>query len=529
MANQFKILGLRSKRSPVFASQMVATSQPLAVQAGIRTMEIGGNAADAAISVAATLTVVEPTMNGIGSDAFAIIWDGTQLHGLNASGKSPALWSPDKFSGNKDMPKFGWNSVTVPGAVSGWVEISKRFGNLPFEKTLEPAIQYARNGFHISPTVFLQWANQAPSLADQPGFSDVFMPGGKIPKIGDLFKNIDQANTLEMIGSSQGKSFYTGETAKAMVEHCQTHGGYMSLNDLENHRAEWIGTYSLMYRDYDIHEMPPNTQGISVLIALGILNNFDLKNYPENSAMSIHLQIEAIKIAFVETYKNISDLNSIIFNPKKMLDNSFLKKRSQDIDMNKSSTYHSTDFSLSDTVYLTTSDKNGMMISMIQSNYSGFGSGIVVPGTGVSMQNRGSSFSLDPNHPNRISGGKKPFHTIIPGFVMCNNKPLISFGVMGADMQPQGHVQILVKMLDYGYDVQGAADALRWKVTTSGEIDMEDGFPDKTIEELRAKGHRIRICPFGSLQFGASQIIRKIKTGYVGGSEPRRDGMAAGI
>ncbi len=517
-----------ARRSPVLAKQMVATSQPLAAQVGLQTLLQGGNAADAAVATAAMLTVVEPTMNGLGSDAFAIVSNDGELYGLNASGKSPAAWSPARFAGLSEMPSLGWESITIPGAVSGWVELSKRFGVLPFEQLLQPAVRFAREGFHVSPIVAKQWHAQASNLINQPGFKSTFLIDGKPPREGDLFKNPQQSKTLEQIALTIGKSFYCGDIAKKIVADCQAHGGAMEMADFTHHKATWVKPISIEYRGYTIHELPPNGQGISALVALGILNHFDLAAMGEKSADSIHVQIEAMKLAFADTYSFVSDLNTMPFDYKLMLDRNYLKKRYESIDMYKASTFLAGNPVSSDTVYLTTADKNGLMVSFIQSNYKGFGSGVVAKNTGVSLQNRGSGFSLKSGHPNLVAGAKRPFHTIIPGFVSSKNKPFMSFGVMGGDMQPQGHIQMIIKTMDFKHDVQQAADAPRWKITQNGEIIMEEGIPVSIMEDLVHRGHNIKVLPYGSLEFGATQLIRRLEAGYIGGSESRRDGLVAG-
>src|SRR5277367_6245766 len=374
-------------RKPVLASNAVCTSQPLAAQAGLRMLADGGNAVDAAMATAIALTVVEPVSNGIGSDAFAIVWDGQQLHGLNASGRSPAAWTPEYFGGN-EVPALGWNSVTVPGAVSAWVELHAKFGKLPFDRLFEPAISYGRNGFLLSPTIAEQWAAQVPLFEPQPGFAEVFMPGGRAPKPGELVTLPDHATTLETIAATNGEAFYRGELAAKLEAHAATSGGVMRASDLAAHRADWVGTIQADYRGYTVHEIPPNGQGIVALIALGILEHFDMTSLPVDSADSVHLQIEAVKLAFADAQAYVSDIDHMTVRPEGLLDKEYLRERARLIDPNRAEPA-SAGTPRGGTVYLTAADASGVMVSMIQSNYMGFGSGVVVPGTGISLKPRG--------------------------------------------------------------------------------------------------------------------------------------------
>ncbi|HWQ39401.1 MAG TPA: gamma-glutamyltransferase family protein [Burkholderiales bacterium] len=518
-----------SRRSPLFARNVVATSQPLAAQAGLRMLTAGGNAVDAALATAIALTVVEPTMNGIGSDAFAIVWDGKSLYGLNASGRAPAAWSLSRFDGRSRMPTEGWDSVTVPGAVSGWVALSERFGRLPFETLFEPAISYAESGFLVSPVVAYQWQVQAPRLKDQPGFARAFLPNGQPPAVGQVFLHPDQARSLSEIARSRGESFYRGVLAQRIVESSTHCGGAMTLQDLAAHRADWVEPLQQEYRGYRVHELPPNGQGIAALVALGILGHFDLAAFPVDSADSVHLQVEAMKLAFADAYRHVADPQAMQLPVEAMLDRGYLRSRARLIDRGRAGKFTPGSPLSSDTVYLCTADRDGIMVSLIQSNYMGFGSGVVVPGTGISLQNRGAGFILQPGHPNVVAGGKRPFHTIIPGFISRDGVPVMSFGLMGADMQPQGHVQMVVRFADYAQNPQAAADAPRWKVTSGGELLLEESFGDAVAAELARRGHRVVRMPRGSLEFGAAQLIWKLVDGYVAGSEPRRDGQAVGF
>src|SRR5277367_6446099 len=419
-------------RKPVLASNAVCTSQPLAAQAGLRMLADGGNAVDAAMATAIALTVVEPVSNGIGSDAFAIVWDGQQLHGLNASGRSPAAWTPEYFGGN-EVPALGWNSVTVPGAVSAWVELHAKFGKLPFDRLFEPAISYGRNGFLLSPTIAEQWAAQVPLFEPQPGFAEVFMPGGRAPKPGELVTLPDHAVTLEKIAATNGEAFYRGELAAKLEAHAAANGGVMRASDLAAHRADWVGTIRADYRGYTIHEIPPNGQGIVALIALGILEHFDMASFAVDSADSVHLQIEATKLAFADAQAYVSDIDHMPVSPDRLLDKGYLQQRAALID-SKRAKPASAGTPRGGTVYLTAADASGVMVSMIQSNYMGFGSGVVVPGTGIALQNRGADFAVQQGHPNQVGPGKRPYHTIIPGFLTKDGAPVMSFGVMGGPM-----------------------------------------------------------------------------------------------
>ena len=518
-----------SRRMPVLARNVVATSQPLAAQAGLRMMLKGGNAADAAIATAITLTVVEPVMNGIGSDAFALLWDGRKLHGLNACGRAPGGWTPQRFAGRTDMPTEGWDTVTVPGVVSAWAAVSKRFGKLPFADLFEPAIGYARNGFPVSPVVASQWLAQVPRLGDQPGFAHAFLRDGRPPRAGETFRFPAQADTLEDIARSGGESFYRGALAAKIAAFSAACGGALAADDLAAHRADWVEPVSQNYRGHALHEIPPNGQGIAALIALGILEHFDLGSLPPDSADSFHLQIEAMKLAFADVYRYVADPTAMNVGSAGLLDPAYLASRAKLIDKHRAQTVSHGMPPASGTVYLTAADAQGMMVSYIQSNYMGFGSGVVVPETGISLQNRGSAFSLQPGHPNRVAGGKRPFHTIIPAFLSRDGTPVMSFGVMGADMQPQGHLQMAVRLLDYGQNPQAAADAPRWKVTRDGGVLLEQAVSEKLASELAQRGHHVTRAAAGSTEFGAAQLILKVDGGYVAASEPRRDGQAVGF
>jgi gamma-glutamyltranspeptidase / glutathione hydrolase len=519
-----------SQRMPVLARNVVATSQPLAAQAGLRMLLQGGNAVDAAVAAAIAATVVEPVANGIGSDAFAIVWDASRLHGLNGSGRSPAAWSPQRFVGRNAMPSTGWESVTVPGAVSAWAELSTRFGKLSFEHLFKPAIDYARHGFPVSPTIARQWATQAEPLCEFPGFVSGFLRNGSAPKAGEIFSFPEQADTLEQIATTHGEAFYRGELANQIVADAQRHGAALGCEDLATHRPVWVEPIQHGYRDYTVHELPPNGQGLGALIALGILEHLEMKTLGVDTADSIHAQIEATKLAFADVYTFVADPAAMQVDCRDFLNKKYLARRARMIDMARAQWPGSGTPRSEGTVYLTTADAGGMMVSFIQSNYRGFGSGVVVPKTGISLNNRGSGFSLQPDHPNRVAGSKLPFHTIIPGFVTRDGKPAMSFGVMGANMQPQGHVQLLVRLADYGQNMQSASDAPRWKITEDqAEVMVEAGFDSAVLDELVARGHRLIHAPRDSTDFGAAQIIQRLDDCYLASSERRRDGQAVGF
>jgi len=466
---------------PILADNIVATSQPLASQAGLQMIKNGGNAIDAAIAAAITLTVVEPTMNGIGSDAFVILWDGKEIIGLNASGRSPAAWTPELFSHYQMMPLLGWESVTVPGAVSAWFELSKRYGQLSFKELFEPAIKYAEKGFLVSPITAQVWQYSINSYEKYiPNFKEkhfefynAFIRNGEAPQPGTLFEFPAQAQTLKLIAETEGEAFYSGSLAKKIVRFAEKTGGYLTLKDLENHKATWEHSLNIDYEGITLHEIPPNGQGLAALIMLGILKKFDLNSYEPDSPESLHLQIEAMKLAFADVHRYVSDPISLEFDPISFLDSEYLKKRADMIDLNKAKRYKAGIPKNGETVYLTTADSEGNMVSYIQSNYAGFGSCIVVPNTGISLQNRGNGFSLEEGHPNQVGPSKRPFHTIIPGFVTKKGKPLMSFGVMGGAMQPQGHTQLMIRIFQYGQNPQAALDAPRWQFSRDKKVFLE--------------------------------------------------------
>jgi gamma-glutamyltranspeptidase/glutathione hydrolase len=530
-----------STRLPVFARNVVSTSHPLAAQAGLRMLWQGGNAVDAAIAAAAAITLTEPVSCGLGSDAFCILWDGQHLHGLNASGTAPQAWTPDYFKQKygadaQTPPKRGIDSVTVPGAVASWVAMSERFGKLPFEDLLQPAIEIAERGYLLPVVVQQKWAAATPELRSQPGFADNFLPWGRAPNVGELFKFPAAAKGLRAIAKSKGEAFYGGEIAQAIERFSKEHGGSLTARDFANYKAEWVTPISQNYRGYTLHEIPPNGQGIAALIALGILENFDMASLPVDGVDSQHLQIEAMKLAFADVYRYVAEPSAMEVTPAQMLDPAYLKQRAQLIDLQRAQNFGAGNPVKGGTIYLSTADENGMMVSFIQSNYMGFGSGCVEPKFGISLQNRGHGFSLNAqglNSANVVAPGKRPFHTIIPAFLSKDGQPVMSFGVMGANMQPQGHMQTLVRMLDYGQNPQAACDAPRWRYNAGLEINVEASLNADTANGLQARGHQVGVINDSYQDFGAGQFIWRAGDpkveGYVVASDARRDGLAAGF
>ncbi len=530
-----------STRLPLFARNIVSTSHPLAAQAGLRMLQKGGNAVDAAIAAAATITLTEPVSNGLGSDAFCILWDGQQLHGLNASGPAPASWTPDYFHrkyGNdtKTPPKRGFDSVSVPGAVAGWVALSERFGKLPFADLLEPAIEVAERGYLIPVVVQQKWAAATPELQSQPGFAQSFLPWGRAPNVGELFRFPAAARGLRAIAQTKGQALYGGEIAEAIEKFAAQNGGSITAKDLAAYKPEWVEPIAQSYRGYTLHEIPPNGQGIAALIALGILSNFDLAAMPVDGVASQHLQIEAMKLAFADVYRYVADPHHMDVTPDQMLDPAYLASRAKLIDLKKAQNFQAGNPVKGGTIYLTAADENGMMVSFIQSNYMGFGSGVVEPTYGISLQNRGHGFSTDlagTNRANLVAPGKRPFHTIIPAFLTQDGQPVMSYGVMGGNMQPQGHMQTLVRMLDYGQNPQAACDAPRWRFNAGLNINVEAAMNADTVNGLKALGHELDVINDSYQDFGAGQFIWRMGDpaveGYLAASDPRRDGLAAGF
>lgn len=521
-------------RNTVYSKNgMVATSQPLAAQAGLDILKNGGNAIDAAIASAACKTVVEPTSNGIGGDAFAIIWTKGKLFGLNGSGRSPQSISIDavKKRGYDEVPKYGWIPVTVPGAPGMWAELSDKLGKLPLSEVLKPAIEYAEQGYPISPTLGRYWRRAynrfKDTLTDEKFLSwfETFTPRGRAPKVGEIWSSLDHAYTLRSIGETNADSFYKGELAEKIANFSNETGGFLSYEDLTAYQSEWVEPLSINYRGYDVWELPPNGQGIVALQALNILKGFDFRE--KDNVETFHKQIEAIKLAFADGLKYVTDGSCMKVAAEKLFREQYCNERRNLITDTAMSPKAGEPVS-SGTVYLATGDNEGNMVSFIQSNYMGFGSGLVVPGTGIALQNRGHDFSMIPDHANALEGGKRTFHTIIPGFLTKENEPIAPFGVMGGLMMPQGHIQLIMNLIDFNLNPQAALDAPRWQWMKEKRVEVEHRFPHHLAVALEEKGHQI-VPAMEPNSFGRGQIIwRDPETGVLaGGTESRTDGSIA--
>lgn len=524
-----------SKRHTVFAKKgMVATSQPLAVQAGLEILQKGGNAIDAAIATAAALTVVEPTSNGIGGDAFALIWMKDELHGLNASGPAPASISAEQLRerGCDQVPAHGVIPVTVPGVPAAWAALSERFGKLALADVLQPAIRYAEEGYPLTPILGKYWEKAyerySKIFTDEQyrAWFDTFAPDGRAPKIGEMWKSAAHAATLKLIGETKAKSFYEGELADKIDTFMRKHGGFLSKQDLSAYKPEWVKPLSVNYRGYDVWEIPPNGQG---LVAQMALNIFAQKNKAPlwQNADTLHEQIEAMKLAFTDGKSFITESASMPVSAEQLLSERYAEQRSAHITEHASNP-EPLDLPKGGTVYLAAADEEGNMVSYIQSNYMGFGSGIVIPETGISMQNRGHDFSLDKKHPNYLQPGKRTYHTIIPGFLTKDGKAVGPFGVMGGYMQPQGHFQVIANTVDFQLNPQAALDMPRWQWIQGKKVQVEPEFPNYLVQALARKGHEIHVTADGG-NFGRGQIIwRDNETGVLmGGTESRTDGAIA--
>jgi len=523
----------RSQRMAVYASRGVATSQPLAAQAGLEVMRQGGNAVDAAIATAATLTVVEPTSNGLGSDAFALVWSGGRLHALNASGRSPANTDASEYPINEPIDPKGWAGVTVPGAVAGWAELHRQLGRLPFAELMRPAIRYAAEGFLVSPMTAASWrsAFDAYDTKRFAAWHQAFAPQGRPPSVGERIVMPDHARTLERLAQSRGEALYQGELAQAVERAAIDAGSPLRAADLAQHRCDWVEPIHVDYAGLRLHEMPPNGQGLAALIALGILKRFDLPAKPVDSAASLHLQIEAMKLAFADAHRYIADPATMDTTTDALLDDAYLDQRAARIDERRAQDFDHGSPKPGGTVLLTAADEQGQMVSFIQSNYMGFGSGVVVPATGVSLQNRGAGFTLEADHPNRVAPAKRPLHTIIPGFLRDpSGAPLMSFGVMGGPMQAQGHVQMVLRTQLWGQNPQAACDAPRWRVTGGRGVALETGLPANVYDGLTELGHDLTVePPDAAFGFGGAQLIARLEHGYIAGSDGRKDGCAVGF
>lgn len=536
------------RRSQVIAPHgMVATSQPLAAQVGVDILKTGGHAVDAAIATNAMLGLVEPMSCGLGGDLFAIVWDveEARLHGFNGSGRAPRAMTRDLFSarGLDRVPDRGPLSWTIPGCVDGWFALHDRFGRLPLDELLAPAIAYAGSGFPVSPVIGRAWNAAEERLLADPGASTTFLIDRRAPKIGEIIRNPDLATSLRAICADGRDAFYRGPIAERIVACAKAVGGLIGHEDLRDHTSTWDDPVSVRYHDYDVWELPPNGQGIAALQMLGILEGFGLAGMERDSAELLHLMIEAKKCVYEDRARYYADPAFADVPVNELISSEYAARRRRQIVRSGASLRVPAGdprLQMGDTVYLTVVDNERNAVSLIQSIYDNFGSGIVPPGTGFALQNRGSLFNLDPDHPNRLEPGKRPFHTIIPAFVTRDGRPLFSFGVMGGAMQPQGHVQILVNRLDFGMDVQAAGDALRWRhvgsSTPTGErmrdgglVLLESGFSQSTFDGLRSKGHRVEFRPYGSGFGGYQGIWIDPETGALrGGSESRKDGCALG-
>ncbi|MBO4881200.1 MAG: gamma-glutamyltransferase family protein [Firmicutes bacterium] len=537
---QFDPLNQRypSIRYPLYArGGMVNCSSPQASAAGLEALRKGGNAMDAAVAAAAALTVVKPTSNGLGSDAFALIWSEKEqkLFGLNSSGRAPmlatieAVLASGKAKGGK-MPRDGWIPVTVPGAPKAWSEVVRRFGRLTLAEDLAPAVRYARDGYPCPANLSAMWKDSFrvyEPYADDPAFAawfETFAPSGRTPRVGEMVVLADHADTLEEIGATDAESFYSGELAKRIDAESRRFGGYLRYEDMAAHRADWVEPISVNYRGYDVCEIPPNGQGIVCLMALNILKEFAFTD--RDGLQTVHRQLEAMKMAFADAFRYVTDAAQMEIDHHDLLQPSYGAMRAAEMtDRAKVWTHRLPP--KSGTVYLATADGEGNMVSFIQSNYNGFGSGIVIPGTGIALQNRGADFSLDPAAANCLKPGKRSYHTIIPGFLMKDGKPVGPFGVMGAYMQPQGHVQVVMNAVDFHLDPQQCLNAPRWQWLRDGRVILEPGFGEPLAAQLRAAGHDVTLEPNYNL-FGRGQMIVRLDNGVLcGGTEPRCDSNIA--
>ena len=545
LVGQDRITGkLFATRSEVIARNgMVATSQPLATQVALDILKSGGNAIDAAIAANATLGLMEPTGNGIGGDLFAIVWieEEQKLYGLNASGRSPSSLTLEKLKeelGNKKtIPPLGPLPVSVPGCVDGWFELHQKFGKLSMAENLAPAIGYARDGFPVSELIAYYWGRSA-GLKRYPGFAETFLRDGRAPKKGEIFRNPMLADTLEKLATGGRDEFYKGSIAKTIDRFMKKHGGYLSYDDLAAHKSEWVEPVSTTYRGYEVWELPPNGQGIAALQMLNILETYDFSQIKYGSDDHIHYFVEAKKLAFEDRARLYADMDFYASPVERLISKEYADERRTLIERTTAAQRYDAGLTEGDTIYLTVADKDRNMVSLIQSNYRGMGSGMCPDGLGFCLQDRGELFDMTPNRPNSYAPGKRPFHTIIPAFVTKDGKPFLSFGVMGGATQPQGHVQIVMNMIDFGMNLQEAGDAPRIlhtgssqptgeRMTDGGRVSLESGFAPEVLRELIKRGHRFKR---GTGSFGGYQGIQydPVNDVYYGASESRKDGQAAG-
>ena len=538
-----------SSREPVVARNMVATSNPVAASAGLEILRRGGTAIDAAIATAACMTVVEPTTNGLGGDAFALVWDGDtptmpsdrwRVHGYNGSGRSPAGLDIAAFEGERRIPRSGWLPVTVPGEIALWVELSRRHGRLPFADLLEPAIHFAEEGYLVAPQTAALWTRAARGYADRQEWRETFLFDGEPPRVGQLVRLPGHARTLRAIAESEGEAFYRGEIAAAIEAAAAEEGGHMRTEDLERHETLTVDPISVDYRGTALHEIPPNGQGIAALVALGVLRHFDISSMDPDDPRSLHLQIEAIKIGFADAHRHVADPRFVDRSPAELLDPARLESLAERVDPEVAGRFDSGIPKPGGTILLCTADGDGRCVSFIQSNYTGFGSGVVIPGWGIAMQNRGACFHLTEGHPNRIGPDKRPYHTIIPALatpsggglhdpaLQTSPGGLMAFGVMGGFMQPQGHVQVLSRIRDHRQNPQAALDAPRFQWSSGRSVMVEPGWKESVYEELSSLGHRLKRADSRSVSFGRGQSIHAIENGWMAGSDQRADGQAVG-
>ena len=534
-----------SQRMPTLARRgIVATSQVLAAQAGTEILARGGNAVDAAIATAACMTVLEPTTNGIGGDAFALVWspgDGGRLHGFNGSGRTPRALDRSRYGGST-MPTRGWDAVTVPGQVALWADLHRNFGALPFAVLMEPAATYARDGYPVAVQTARLWERAASALGGNAEWRRTFTIDGRAPRAGECIRLPDHARTLERIGATAGRDLYDGELAKAIDAMARADGGAMRFDDLSVHTTEPVAPISMGFRGARLHEIPPNGQGIAALIALALLERMGIDRHGVDDAASTHLAIEAIKLAFREAHLHVADPAHMSASTAALLDPKRLDALAARIDPARAQDFDAGVPKPGGTIYLCAADASGLMVSLIQSNYMGFGSGLVVPGTGIALQNRGACFNLQPGHANELAAGKRPYHTIIPGFLSRDlgtptvhgasesvANPIGPFGIMGGFMQPQAHAQYTLRTVVHGQNPQAALDAPRWQWIKGLEVQLEPGWPEATVEGLRELGHRITVAAERSVTFGRGQAIARLDDGVLcGGSDLRGDGCAAG-
>ena len=541
-------------RSEVYAPHAIAaTSHPLATQIALDVMRSGGSAVDAAIAANAALGLMEPTGNGIGGDLFAIVWDPKtkKLHGYNGSGRSPKSLTLAEFQrrGLTDIPAHGPLPVSVPGTVDAWFALHEKFGRKPMADNLAPAIRYAREGHPVHEVIAYYWNRSVPTLSKWPGFKQQFTIDGRAPRVGETWKNPNLANTLEKIAQGGRAAFYTGEIARTIDAYFKANDGFLSYDDLAAHRGEWVAPVSTNYRGYDVWELPPNSQGIAALQILNLLEPYDLKRYGFGSPEHVHLFVEAKKLAFADRAALYADPDFFKSPVARLVSKAYAQQRGKAISLERAARESQpatpAELDEGDTIYLTVADADGMMVSLIQSNYRGMGSGMAAPGLGFIFQDRGEMFVLSncdqkPGHPNCYAPGKRPFQTIIPAFVTKDGKPWLSFGVMGGAMQPQGHAQIVMNLVDFGMNLQEAGDAPRIQhdgsteptgqntvMSDGGEVDLETGFSIETIRALMRKGHSVRFAdgPYGGYQ---AIMVNPRGAGYIGASESRKDGQAAG-